>query len=686
MKRFCRILFFLFACNDIFAQDNVKADSLIKLLSGKLPDTARIETLLELAREVYLSNPKSALQYCQEALVNAETIHYERGISTSMGWIAYLYEQQGDIVNALEYYQKSLTLLEKKPESKSLATCLNNIAAIYKDQGEIEEALKIHQRSLGISNRIKDKPGIANSLNNVGLIYVGQGKIPQALDYYARALKIEEEINRKDGISTVLQNIGVVYRDQEQYQTAKEYFQRSFAIAAEIDDKYSMGYILNSMGAIYEQLNIADSAFHYYYHSYLLRKEISDKQGMAYSLKNLGLISQKQNDKINALHNFNSSLSLFEELGDKWGIANICNYTGALLIDLQDYGKAEIYLNRSLHFAKELGYPADIRNAAEKLQKIYRLRNEWKRALHMFDLYIDMRDSVQNEKNQKASLKTQFQYEFEKKEAALKIEQEKKDSLAQAEIARQKILRNGFLAGFAIMLLFAAVFLYQRNKISQEKQRSEELLLNILPSETAEELKSTGQAKAKSYDTVTVMFTDFKNFTQVSENMTAEELVNEINLCYSEFDSIISRHGIEKIKTIGDSYMCAGGLPVSNTTNPIDVIKAAKEIIAFMENRNAKSPVEPKESYSTNSRIHFDIRIGIHTGSVIAGIVGIKKFAYDIWGDTVNIASRMESSGEAGKINISGTTYQLVKDHFQCSYRGKVQAKNKGEIDMYFVN
>lgn len=242
-----------------------------------------------------------------------------------------------------------------------------------------------------------------------------------------------------------------------------------------------------------------------------------------------------------------------------------------------------------------------------------------------------------------------------------------------------------FIVLFMIVFYFKSenerqeLLLEKKNiSLGNEKQKSDNLLINILPYETAEELKATGSAKSRSFDMVTVMFTDFRNFTAAAESMHPEELVSEIHDYFSMFDRITGKYNIEKIKTIGDSYMCAGGLPEHNTSNPADVIMAALEIQQYMN--------EKKAELGSENKLFFECRLGIHTGPVIAGIVGTKKFAYDIWGDTVNIASRMETCGLVGKVNISGSTYQYVKDLFRCSYRGKVAAKNKGEIDMYFVD
>ena len=256
-------------------------------------------------------------------------------------------------------------------------------------------------------------------------------------------------------------------------------------------------------------------------------------------------------------------------------------------------------------------------------------------------------------------------------------------SLLQPWLGIETNLTTGQIKLFFLINLIAvgslifSMFYYFVTRKNFFQARSESLLLNILPKQTAEELKANGKTVARQFESVTVMFTDFKNFTKISEELSPAELVSEIDECFKTFDNIISRHNIEKIKTIGDSYMCAGGLPVINTTHAFDVVSAALEIQQFISNRAVQKKAEGKQP--------FEIRIGIHTGPVVAGVVGTKKFAYDIWGDTVNIASRMESSGEAGKINISGATYELVKHKFHFLSRGKIEAKNKGMIEMYFV-
>ena len=212
----------------------------------------------------------------------------------------------------------------------------------------------------------------------------------------------------------------------------------------------------------------------------------------------------------------------------------------------------------------------------------------------------------------------------------------------------------------------------------KEMDKTENLLANVLPKDTADELKLKGKVAKKKYKMATVLFSDIQGFTKIAEEMNPEKLIDELDTFFYHFDLVVEKYNIEKIKTIGDAYMCAGGIPDKNRTNPIEVVLAAIEMQEYMR--------ELKKEAKSRGQNFWDIRIGVHTGSIIAGVVGQKKLSYDIWGDTVNTASRMESSGEAGRVNISGSTYEFVKGFFICEYRGKMPVKYKGEIDMYFVN
>ncbi|MBE0675800.1 MAG: adenylate/guanylate cyclase domain-containing protein [Bacteroidales bacterium] len=253
------------------------------------------------------------------------------------------------------------------------------------------------------------------------------------------------------------------------------------------------------------------------------------------------------------------------------------------------------------------------------------------------------------------------------------------------------------MVGYPLLLLILLWYLYEQlnyrfalrrytleqiintrtEELIREKEKSELLLANVLPKSTADEIMLKGKATKTKYNFVTVLFSDIQGFTRIAEEMNPEVLIDELDRFFFHFDSVVEKYNIEKIKTIGDAYMCAGGIPEKNRTNPVEVVLAAFEMQQYM--------AQLKKEAEKEGRNFWDIRIGIHTGTVVAGVVGHKKLSYDIWGDTVNTASRMESSGEAGKINISGTTYEFIRDFFICEHRGKMPVKYKGELDMYFV-
>ncbi len=351
----------------------------------------------------------------------------------------------------------------------------------------------------------------------------------------------------------------------------------------------------------------------------------------------------------------------------------------------EQHRAAILLFDSALAVSRAEGYLQEAVYIEEKLSEAYAALGQHAEANAHLKARMAIKDSLLGIEKQKSITEMQEKYESEKKaKEILGLKAENLESeLAQARVKRT---RNIYLfSGIGVLLaaggLWSRLRYVHRAKaaIQKEKDISEGLLLNILPQEVAAELKQKGEAEARLIDEVTVLFTDFKGFTAMSEKLSPKELVRDIHECFSAFDRIMERHGMEKIKTIGDAYMAAGGLPVPNTTHAGDAVRAALELRDFIE--------QGKHDKMARGLPFFEVRIGIHTGPVVAGIVGVKKFAYDIWGDTVNTASRMESSGAPGRVNISQSTHALIKQDaaFRFEHRGRVQAKGKGEIEMWFV-
>ena len=300
-------------------------------------------------------------------------------------------------------------------------------------------------------------------------------------------------------------------------------------------------------------------------------------------------------------------------------------------------------------------------------------------------LLEDLQDSLLNVEKVRAVSELQEQYQTERNLRQIKeLEVQKLDAeLRGVELKRTRniYLFSGIGVVALALVLWGRLRIVHRSRaaISREKEVSEGLLHNILPEEVADELRAKGYADAREFEQATILFTDFKGFTAISEQLSPAQLVAEIDACFKAFDAVIEKYRIEKIKTIGDAYMAAGGLPDPANGPPQDVVLVALELQEFMARHGAE-----REAAGLPA---FQMRVGIHTGPVVAGIVGVKKFAYDIWGDTVNTASRMESSGAVGEVNISEATYALVKETPGLAFtpRGKVQAKGKGEVEMFFV-
>jgi len=323
------------------------------------------------------------------------------------------------------------------------------------------------------------------------------------------------------------------------------------------------------------------------------------------------------------------------------------------------------------------------------LYKAYDQLGDAPKALAMLKRSVSIRDSLFGQEHAKELTRIDLTHTFEEEQLADSLVEDERRRTAELEyragLAREREQRNVFLFS-AVGVVVLALGLWSRLRfvrrseatLKREQERSERLLLNILPHHVAEELKD-GEAKARDVDGVSILFTDFQDFSDHSSKMSAQELVALLNAYYTAFDAIVTRYGLEKIKTIGDSYMAAGGLGAPSENSAMDTVNAALDLQAFVQGEILNRAHTGQPAWS--------MRVGVHTGPVVAGIVGKHKFQYDIWGDTVNVASRMESSGAVGLVNISADTYRRAKDlpGVRFKERGLINVKGRSAIGMYFV-
>lgn len=535
------------------------------------------------------------------------------------------YFEKGKYEGSINQLMQAIKFFEKNQNDTAIANAYNQLARVYYHINQIQR------------NDIKIDP------SNLPQLALRQLDVDKGENFARQAAAINKRLNRKMELASNYNNLGLIKQEKFELDSAEEYFRKAIALYESLGQLTNKAYTLNNLGILYENLFRADLEIKAY----------------------------------------EEALAIFEKLGDQKRIA-IANINIAMVhFDGGNLKLALEYALKSLEIANRLNDLPVKKDVYFQLSVIYDAMVDCEKELFYYQRFIQVKDSLFDIESKRILEDVNAQYETEKKENQI--------SLLNKEKELDSIIRNSLMAGFALLLILAFVLLRnyrqkqkanllltsQNSIIESERQKSDGLLLNILPFETAQELKETGTSQARHFDSVTMMFTDFKGFTQLSEKLTPTDLVAEIDFCFKAFDEIAEKYHIEKIKTIGDSYMAAGGLPIPREGHAEDTINAALEIRDFMDKVRIQREKEGKH--------FFEIRIGLHSGPVVAGIVGIKKFAYDVWGDTVNTASRMESSGEPGKVNISEATYSLVKDKFNFEARGMIQAKNKGPINMYFV-
>jgi adenylate cyclase len=585
---------------------------------------------------------------------------------------------------ASAYYLKIKDLAESKKDPATLATAFNNLGFTANRLKDFKTAVEYFSLAEKIaSENSATMPGYVYT--NLGIAWNNLGDYNRSVDNLRKAEDSKSEDRQKGYIQHLISS---VHLKNEDIYSALRYNELTLKTAKKNGNKEVLCDALDMASQIYQQLFEYDKALDFYKKHLALKDSLvrEERLQQQYLEALHSLLERTENETLQNLADEEVRQLTMEQL-------NLNNQRLQLEADNQrleaDRREKELALLEQEQKVKD----AQLLAARLEARRIEQDRN-----------LIRQQFLAEKQTNEIASLNQQRKLDSLESARDQAVKQNQIDQLESDkrmnELHRQKeeaFRKNAYQLGGLLGLLlltFLGSWLYsrrlnkrlaeqnhqiesQKQEIDSERSRAEGLLLNILPGEVAQELKSNGAATPRHYKSVSVLFTDFAGFTKIASGMPPGKVVQELNECFLAFDEISERHRLEKIKTIGDSYMCAGGLPAENDTHPADAVAAALEMLDFVKKRNRE--------LASQGKPEWPIRIGIHTGEVVAGVVGSKKFAYDIWGDTVNVASRMENNAEHGTINISDETHRRIEGQIPCAYRGEVEVKNKGKMGMYVV-
>ncbi|MCS6928795.1 MAG: tetratricopeptide repeat protein [Saprospiraceae bacterium] len=592
--------------------------------------------------------------------------------------LAAAYNSEGNLSKGLFYYLAIEEVVERHGGPMLRSVMYNNLGKQYALLNDYERAITYFQKA-----ELHCQWTTCNHLSaiytNMGVALHNTGRTREGLEYLQKATRLLEEQGNRGALASLKHLIATIYLSNRDAQHALNYNNEAMPLASSTQQYDLLAKIYRSAADIYYQLYEYDKAYHAYQEYLRLNDELRRREQERQQRL------EQQRALLHAAENQIKYLLIRQNIRE---------------LELQNarYEQDRLRLqNENLELERQRQEKEVQLLLAQRETDRIRLREQTLLALKARNELQLAAQRLEAERKERiiALLKQQEQIALAQRQAdSARMEQLRLDQLFQQR-EQASFRRFVYTVGSSGLLLLALLtvgwFLArqasrrlsaqnreierQKMQIEEERRKSDQLLLNILPAEVANELRTHGYATPRFYPSATVVFTDFLNFTSLSAKLSPEQLIDELNECFLGFDEICERYGLEKIKTIGDAYMCVGGLPVPNETHPLDAVRAALEMMAWLEQRN-----------QTNPRAIFrEMRVGIHTGPVIAGVIGKNKFAYDIWGDAVNLASRLETLGEPGHINISGATYEAIRHHFRCTYRGKKAVHNKGLVDMYFV-
>ncbi|MBL8005836.1 MAG: tetratricopeptide repeat protein [Candidatus Kapabacteria bacterium] len=597
---------------------------------------------------INLSDYPKALEYHSKALLIFEEIGNKNGIANVIGNIGTTYSNLSDYPKALEYYSKALLINEEIGSKVGIANNLGNIGLVYLYLSDYPKALEYLSKSLLVNEELGDKKGIAGNLGNIGNVYTSLSDYPKALEYHSKALFIAEEIGNKVGIATNLGNIGLVYHSLSDYPKALEYYLKALLINEEIGKKVGIATNLGNIGLVYHSLSDYPKALEYFSKALLINEEIGSKKGIAICLLNIGNVYNSLSDYPKALEYFSKALLINEEIGNKNGIAVNLLHIGAVKATKEstyyDARKAEEYLQKSLQLAEEIGYKEGIKEVYGILSSLHSNEKYFEKAFVFQSKVITLEKEIQS---------------IEAKKQADRFDSERKIAEREKQLAVERA----------------------------ESAAIKQILHNILPASIADRIIQKETFIADHFETASVLFMDLVGFTTLASIAPPKQLVYLLDAIFQKADEVVETFGLEKIKTIGDGY-----LAVANVTSPLKnhqkaTALASLQLLETMRDFTVNIPSDLGDTEWIKDMNDIEIRIGIHTGEVVAGIIGKNKYTYDLWGDAVNVASRMESNSEAGRIHISEEFAKSIETYpeFSLIPRGEITIKGKGSMKTFWL-
>lgn len=614
-----------------------RIDSLKTELPNSKEDTNKVNLLCSLSKYFYNVDPDSGIKYGYQSVELAEKLDWKSGVAKSYNSLGINYTMLSNNLKANELFDKALNIYKTLNYKDGISEQLGNLGIVSMNQSNFTAALDYYQQSLKIDDTDSNR---ARQYGNIGLVYTNLKDYDRALKYNIRSLKIREKLGNKDRISRQLSNIALNYTFLKDYDKALENYEKALKIDRESGNIRSIAIRLGNIGVLYWEKKDYEKAYEYYNKALKINKEIGNKSSLAVNLTNLG-----------AIHYFLTQDTVLNKLKESG--------TNLNLDKTYNINKAIKYSTDSKEIALDIGNRRQLIEIYQILKEAYKSIGEHKNAYEYQTEWAKLKDSIFSVEKTTEIANLEAKKENELKEKELKLK--------DLELLRKSNEQLALFVGMAAVVILLVVIFMQRRK-------SEKLLLNIMPEKIAKRLKRNEKNIADRFEEVSIIFVDIVGFTSYSRGTEPEEIVSALNDIFTRFDLLSIKHGLEKIKTIGDCYMAVAGLPEPNKNHAESTARFALEAKDLMHN------------YVTPDGQKLQFRIGVDTGPVVAGVIGQSKFSYDLWGDAVNMASRMESTGLPNEIQVTENFINEIKDtKIEYSLRGDIDVKGKGTLSTYLL-